>query len=379
MNRLKGIVYDGVLRAATIGFRKKRNIPRLLIVRVDEIGDFMLWHKFLDELIAAFPGHAVDFVGNQSWRSLFETFHAGAVSETYWLDKRRFKQDMKYRYTLLRQIYNNNYAAVINPTFSRDKRYDDSIVRAARAKENWGMVANLEAIRDYERGYDRNLYQHLFDNPARPLFEFFRNRQFTEFVTGSSSLIGNTGVERNQLPALGIDLPEKYFVVFPGSRSAARIWPAENFLLTAQHLYEQHGWTAVVCGTHADSAYTQAFCSNYQYPVLDLTGRTSLPQMLTLFNTAKCLLSVDTGSVHLAAAVNCPVFGIFNGSQYGRFAPYPAAVANNFFAIYPDELKPELADENLVRSKYEFVVKVPYALVKPEQVILALHEYFSKT
>ncbi len=123
--------------------------------------------------------------------------------------------------------------------------------------------------------------------------------------------------------------------------------------------------------------YTEAFCEQYKQPVLNLTGKTSLPEMLTLFSKAECLLSVDTGSVHLAAAVNCTVFGIFNGSQYKRFAPYPLAITDNFYAVYPDEIEKDLQDTELVKQKYEFVVRVPYSLVKPEKIIHKIyHHYF---
>ncbi|MBV9988530.1 MAG: glycosyltransferase family 9 protein [Chitinophagaceae bacterium] len=377
MKRLKGIIYDGIGWLAAMGFRNGNRKPRLLVLRVDEIGDFMLWHKFLPELLQAFPGHEHHFCGNQSWRTLFETFHGGEIAHSFWLDKIRFKKDMRYRYRFLRQVHKAGYTTVINPAFSRDKRYDDSIVNAAKAKETWGMVANQESVQVYERGYDKGLYIRLFDYPERPMFEFFRNRLFTEFVTGKKSGVTDTRLGTIALPAIAVPLPRDFFVVFPGSRSSKRIWPSENFAQVAHYLHENYGWTAVVCGTNSDKPYTDAFTQHYRYPVIDLTGQTSLPQMLPVFAKARCLLSVDTGSVHLAAAMNCPVFGVFNGSQYKRFAPYPASLHAHVHAIYPDEIEKDLQDEKTVQERYEFVVDIPYSMVRPEKMILAIHEHFS--
>jgi ADP-heptose:LPS heptosyltransferase len=376
MNRLKDLIYDGILWLATRGLRQKQVRRKLLLVRLDEIGDYMLWRPFIAEALEAFPDHEYHFIGNESWRSIFETFDGDPFTQTHWLQKTRFKKEMGYRLQVLKKIWREGYSVVINPTFSRDKRYDDAIVIAAKAKQTWGMVANKEAVRIYEEGYDRKLYNHLFDHPERPLFEFYRNKLFTGFLKRSDSKTSDTKLDLHRLPELNIDLPEKYLVVFPGSRSAARIWPTENFVRTAGFLYEHHGLTAIVCGTNADAVYTEAFCKEYNYPLLDLTGKTSLTQMLALLKNAGCLLSVDTGSVHLAAAVGCPVFGIFNGSQYKRFAPYPKVIAPAFHAIYPDEIEAELKNEALVKKKYEFVVKVPYALVKPEKVMLAIYAHF---
>ncbi len=378
MNRLKGIIYDCILFLATLGFRKSGSGKKLLIVRVDEIGDYMLWHKFLKDIATAdaYKNYEIHFCGNQSWKTLFNTFDAEWVSKSFWIDKTRFKKEMGYRYRFLKQVYLEGYEIVINPTFSRDKRNDDSIVKAAKAKERVGMVSNLESVRSYETGYDKNLYTQLFDHTEKPVFEFYRNKLFAEFATLHPSSIIDTKIDQNRLPSFAIPLPEKYFIVFPGSRSKARIWPTESFVQVSNYLFEQYSWTAVVCGTKGDAEYTGAFIKQYKNPLLDLTGKTSLIEMLSVFTNAQCLLSVDTGSVHLAAAVGCTVFGIFNGSQYKRFAPYPKELSSNFYPVYPDDVEEELKDASVVKEKYEFVVRVPYASVKAEKVILAIHNHY---
>ncbi|MEO7530571.1 MAG: glycosyltransferase family 9 protein [Sediminibacterium sp.] len=380
MNKLKGIIYNGVGWLATKGYRKKPAVKKLLIVRVDEIGDYVLWHVFIQEIVNAdqFKGYKIHFCGNQSWKTLFNTFDAKWVDRSFWMDKVRFKKEMTYRYRFLKLIYRQGYDTVINPTFSRDKRNDDSIVKVAKAPETFGMKANLESVQPYELGYDHNLYTKLFDYPGKPIFEFFRNRLFTEFVTNQISQVANTQVDQTILPVVPVALPKNYFVIFPGSRSKKRIWPTENFVRVSNYIFETHGWTTIVCGTLNDAAYINAFCDQYKHPCINLVAKTSLVEMLGVFKNAKCLFSVDTGSVHLAAAVGCTVFGIFNGSQYKRFAPYPAEVSDNVYAIYPDDVEQELKDPALVKQKYEFVVPVPYASVKPEKMILAIHHHFLK-
>ena len=379
LNRLKGILYDCIGLLACSGSRPL-SVPKLLIVKTDEIGDFILWHNFLQELVSAdeFKGYEIHFCGNSSWKSLFETFDGNLVSQSFWLQKIRFKKDMRYRLGFLTNIYRQQYTSVINPTFSRDKRNDDAIVKAARSLRNIGMVANLESVRSYERGYDKGLYSQLFDHPKKPVFEFTRNRLFTEFITGKKSLVQDTKIDTHKLPSLPAGLPDKYFVVFPGSRSKARIWPAEYFAVVSKHLFEQYGWTAIICGGLDDANYADAFIATYRNPSVDLTGKTSLPQLMRVLKNAQCLLSVDTGSVHLAAATGCTVFGIYNGSQYGRFAPYPASMAPNFYPVYPDDVEAELADAILVKQKYEFVVDVPYNEVTPEKIIKQIDKHFNR-
>lgn len=379
LNRLKGFLYDCIGTAACFGKRSVTH-PKLLIVKTDEIGDFMLWHIFLEELLSTdrFKDHQIHFCGNNGWKNLFDCFHKDAVIRTYWLQKPVFKRDIRYRYRFLRTIFRENYSCVINLQFSRDKTFDDAIVQAAKAPLNIGMVSNLENVRTYQSGYDKRLYNELFEYPEKPLFEFYRNRLFSEFITQKKSLVNNTRVHTAMLPPLPFTLQKPYFVVFPGSRSAARIWPAEFFIAAGNYLYETFSWTAVVCGGPGDAPFTASFLAGYPFPSVDLTAKTSLPELMAVLKDAECLLSVDTGSVHLAAAVGCTVFGIFNGSQYGRFAPYPKEITDNFYAVYPDEVEKEINNPLLVKEKYEYVVNIPYRNVPAEKLIQQIKHHYHK-
>ena len=100
-----------------------------------------------------------------------------------------------------------------------------------------------------------------------------------------------------------------------------------------------------------------------------MIGITTLPETLTLLKGAKCILSVDTGSIHLAASVNCLSFGIFNGSQYGRFSPYPNTVSNKIISIYPTSIANEISNTVIVNEKYEHIVPIDYNEVSALQVI----------
>ena len=376
LNRIKGFLYDIVLLLACIGGRKKRQ-KKLLICRTDEIGDYLLWRNFLIEITTHYKAqhYQIHFLGNSSWKSIFDLLDFHQIDHQIWVNKTSFKKSLFYRFKLLRQVYTASYDTVINPIFSRDKRNDDAFVKVAKANTRIGMKANTESVKPYEIGYDKGLYNQLFDYPKKPVFEFYRNKAFTEFITGKSSSITNTKIATNLLPAYSESLPNNYIVVFPGSRSAKRIWPIENFIEVCNYLYAEYQYTVVLCGSVGDKIYTDIFAQAYKNPLVDLTCKTTLPELLTIFSKAKMLLSVDTGSVHLAAAVNCTVVGIYNGSQYKRFAPYPSELNQRFIAVYPDEVELELNNEELASKKYEFVVDIAYSDVNPTKVINLIKQF----
>jgi ADP-heptose:LPS heptosyltransferase len=370
LNRIKDIIYNLVGWLVRLGPASTHS-GKVLIVRVDEIGDYMLWRPLIRELCKAerFKGMQFTLCGNSSWRSLYEQLDADTFDQTVWLDKTRFKEDLFYRYRFLQQIYKKGFRWVINPTYSRDKRNDDAIVKAAAAPDNFGMVANTENWRTYDKGYDRNLYLHCWVGPTTPLFELTRNRKFTEYVTGKNIETIHWQIPEAKLPTLSITLPEKFVVIFPGSRSKHRIWPAAYFAEVAQYFQQKDGLAIVVCGGNGDRIYADAFKEAFVGSVTDLTGATRLPELLTILHRAEALVTVDTGSVHLAAAVGCRVLGIYNGSQYGRFSPYPNELTKQVISIYPIEIIHELLNPITIQQKYTYTVTIPYQNVSPKQII----------
>jgi hypothetical protein len=375
MNRIKGFAYDLITFFASKGSRNSNTTEKVLIIRVDEIGDYLLWRKFINELLEASICNQkeVHLIGNGAWKSLFELeFTNNPFVKIYWLNKTLYIKSIIYRFKFSKWIYNEKYSVIINPTYSRAKRVDDSLVKAAKANSNFGFVRNNENYLNYEQSYDRNLYKNLLPINQKPVFELNRNKAFTEWITQNKSLISNTCLaDTTSLPEVKTKyhLPENYFVLFPGSRSNKRIWSAKNFSFVSNYIYDNYKFTVLLAGAASDRQYGEAFENIYTHPILNLIGKTSLPETLAILKGAKCLLSVDTGSIHLAASVNCLSFGIFNGSQYGRFSPYPNSVSNKIISIYPASIANEISNNTIVNEKYEHIVSIDYNEVTALQVI----------
>lgn len=376
LNRIKGFAYDIVLYFVLFTIKNKNKSKKVLIIRVDEIGDYILWRKFIHPILKSYDltNHEIHFLGNESWQSLFELEFKGTFTKLYWLKKINFKKNLSYRYSFLKEIAKENYSIIINPTYSRAKRIDDSIVKAANATTNIGILRNNENYLPYEQNFDRQLYHKLFKIQEKYGFEFNRNKEFAEWVCKSSIPNLNLKFESNTLPQSHITLPKDgYFIVFPGSRSSARIWDTENFIEVSNYLYQKYKLTAIVCGGQGDIIYAERFIQAYSNPVINITAKTSLPELLSIIKNAACLLSVDTGSIHLAAAVDCLALGIFNGSQYGRFSPYPKEISSKIISFYPKQVLEDINKNAL--SKYELISTISYNDVSPNEVIDYLNSY----
>lgn len=326
----------------------RRESNHLLLVKTDEIGDYILVRNHLSlfkETTSPYKDHKITFVGNILFKPLFELYDSQVADDVIWLDKKKFRADLKYRYNILRQIRKVPASDAISLVYSRFWRKDDVIIAVSPAANRIAMESDSRLIPSYERKLTpRKIYTRLEDSGPETLFDAIRNARYIERLVGASSRAVKTSIDV-RADVRSFSLPAAYFVVFPGSGIPEKKWPAARFAEVARHLAARYELTPVVCGSGGDRADCDEFIREYAAPVLDLTAKTSLPQLLGVLRGAACLVSVDTGSVHLAAAVGCPVYALYSGIHYGRFAPYPTGIAGNFNAVYPDSFEKMVKDQ----------------------------------
>jgi heptosyltransferase-1 len=136
--------------------------------------------------------------------------------------------------------------------------------------------------------------------------------------------------------------PKKFLVLIPSSAHAYKCWPAEQFAKFAEAFHRQHGWEAVVVGSQSDGVYAKKIQANVTSPVIDLTGQTSIPELVALFDQAGAVVSNDTGPGHIALATETPAVVIFGNTNPLRLGPYqrPECIV----AVDPEKRGGEIKD-----------------------------------
>ena len=83
---------------------------------------------------------------------------------------------------------------------------------------------------------------------------------------------------------------------------------------------ERHGARIVVVTGPGEISHGEAVIRQMKHPAVSALGRFSLGELACLFRRARCLISNDSGPVHLACAVGTPVVSIF-GRWGGGLSP----------------------------------------------------------
>ena len=105
-----------------------------------------------------------------------------------------------------------------------------------------------------------------------------------------------------------------------GGYSSARRWSPERFADVARRLRSKYGCEIVLVGQAGDD--TSAVARMLDFEVMDLVGRTTLPQLAEVIHRANLFVGADSGVMHIAAAAGTPVVSIFGPSNYQAWQPW---------------------------------------------------------
>lgn len=123
-------------------------------------------------------------------------------------------------------------------------------------------------------------------------------------------------------PPLNADLPRPRVALVPCSRWLTKNWPAESFRRVAGELQERAGASVVLMGAAVDQAVCAAIAGGLPGRTLDLCGRTSLVELGGWMREMDLVISVDSGPMHVAAALGRPVLALFGPTDPRRTGPY---------------------------------------------------------
>jgi ADP-heptose:LPS heptosyltransferase len=120
----------------------------------------------------------------------------------------------------------------------------------------------------------------------------------------------------------GIQPDARYVVFQPGASSPSRQWPPACFAQLAVQLHAQ-GFAVVVVGSRDELPLAENIVSLSRRQAVSLVGRTDVGTLAAILEGAHRLVSNDTGTIHLAAAVGTPSVGIYLGPASAKdTAPY---------------------------------------------------------
>lgn len=113
-------------------------------------------------------------------------------------------------------------------------------------------------------------------------------------------------------------LPKDFCIMAPSAGKEANRWPAERFGELASRL----PLPTVVIASAADITIADETVAASGGKAINLAGKTGLQELVSLISKANLFICNDTGPMHIAAALDIPVFALFGPANPIRTGPY---------------------------------------------------------
>lgn len=121
--------------------------------------------------------------------------------------------------------------------------------------------------------------------------------------------------EQTQADALlrehNIQEGETLIAINPGYAGSSRPWPAERFAEVGKQLAAATNARILIIGRTGDTEMKNDFRAIIGTACVDLTGKTSVPLLAAILQRCRLHISIDTGTSHLAAAMDTPNVTLF--------------------------------------------------------------------
>src|SRR5690242_7016275 len=170
-------------------FRRQRTSKKLLIIRIDAIGDFIIFRNFIREITSSekYKSYSITLLGNIVWKDIAEELDGQFIKNFIWFDYYKYS-DPNYRKGLFNNIRKLRFDVAINPVFSRSL-HSDFLMFIARASRKIGIDGDTCNIRNRWKRITDHFYNRLVNIPINFNFEFDKTKYFFELLLDKKILI----------------------------------------------------------------------------------------------------------------------------------------------------------------------------------------------
>lgn len=284
---------------------------RLLVVRLDRLGDVILSMPVLQALRAQYPQAFIAMLVAPACVEVVEGHPA--LNKVLLYDKMKKQRGVWATWRFARRL--------------RRLRFDTVFVLHPSNRSHW--LVRLAGI-PTRIGWDRKagwLLTHRL--PHRKHEGRQHEAAYTLQLLAPLGLQGLTpqpmvAVHRDairhmaeRLAAAGVSPQERLVALHPSASCISKRWMPERFAAVADQLQQAQGVKICLVAGPDDAVFAEQVAQHMRTPALNFAGQLRLRDLAALLQRSALLISNDSGPVHLAAAVGIPVVDLFGRNQAG--------------------------------------------------------------
>lgn len=299
----------------------KKEMNKIVVCKFKGMGSIVQTTPLLQTLRKRYPNAHIVFVSSEENRGILERIPL--IDEIYIVrDNGLFNlltTSCKVIFKLIR------FRADVYIDLEIYSNYSSIITTVSLARDRFGYY--LRSNR-----YRMGMYTHMmYFNAKAPIAEAYL--QFARLLGIEdihTDLLSIPEATQHRIP----ELSNAYLVINPNASDLRyeRRWPAEHFTALMHRIRETHPDVQIyLIGSKSESAYVSEISRHFSTDekVVDLSGKTSLNQLIELLRNARLLITNDTGPMHLASSIDTTVLALF-----GPCSPMQYGLGKNVKPIY---------------------------------------------
>jgi len=308
------------------------SLRRLLVVRLDNIGDMVMLTPALRALRTLLPQAHITLMCTKAGSQvapMLPWVDDIAVHRPLWQDASgELAFDAKRERRFIAALRRGRFDAALIFTSFTQTPYPPAYacylagipLRAGQARDFGGGVLShwIKPLPDETHQVDRNL--HLLEGLGVPL----AGRRTELHIPADAALQAQRLLRAQRLP------DAEFIAVVPGASCQARTYPVERMMEVIRLLQRRSALPIAVLGSAREEGVRAAADALRGIPgVAPMIGSTSVSEFAAVLTRARLVLANNSAALHIADAVGSPLLVLFSGSdRESQWRPrqVPAAV-----------------------------------------------------
>jgi len=279
---------------------------KIVVVMKNWLGDLLFQMPALDLIKQKYPEAAITCIAPERCREILEAHPAVSAflafdekgSHRSWLSRMRFIRELRrlgpweegYVFHRSRSRAAMLFFADVKKRIGYGK--GRKLFLTTPVTEPAGKLHQLDYFMAFMKGTG-------FGIPAEPKSQFYFKPE-------------DEAKARAALSENGLASGSKYICFHLGANWEPKRWPPEHFAALADKVAERWKLPVVVTGSAQDRPLFELFSKGVKKAkVIDLVGKTGLRVSAAIYQKAACLVTGDSGPMHIASGVGAKVVAIF--------------------------------------------------------------------
>jgi len=289
-------------------------VKRILIVNVNWLGDTLFATPFIRAVREKYPKAYIAIITHPRCYEILEGNRN--IDEIIIYDEKKQHKSLLRRFSII--------------SYLRSKNFDTAfILRKSLSRTLLLLFSKIQHRVGYRSKRAGFLLTKRIDVPHKELHkvEYFLNLARAMGIETENKnyeiCISGNNIEKAENILKDAGLKDKGFIVLnAGGNWNPKRWPLENFAKLGDEIFKKTGLSIALTGAEKDIQLAEDIARLMKHKPAVLCGKTDLKTLGAVFKKAVCVISNDSGPMHLAVAARANVIAIFGPTSPELTGPY---------------------------------------------------------